>query len=75
MMNIINENKVLEIEYMEDMERLVSILANNKYEVQVTPVYETEEDIKKRYPNHSQPSLVKPRIKYYSVKIVGKIEV
>lgn len=71
-MKNINEIKELQIEFPEDMEGLVRILANNGYEVGVSPVYETKEDLKDRYPNYKPISII-PRIKHYAVKICGKL--
>ena len=64
---------MLEIEMQDEMEHLVSILANNSYEVQVTPVYETLEDLKTS--GYRGPiNKIRPCVKYYSVKILGFIE-
>ena len=54
----------------EAMEHLISILADNGYVVKVVPVYETEEEINKRYHNRVS-SLYQPRITHYLVSIIG----
>lgn len=62
---------MLEIWNQEDMCCLVNTLSNNGYEVQVTPIYVTQEDIdNKGYRSYRNNNL---RIKYYSVKILGFI--
>lgn len=63
---------MLEIEMQDEMEHLVAILSNNGYEVQVTPVYETLEELKAT--GCRTYNRMRPRIKYYSIKILGFIE-
>lgn len=63
---------VLEITNYEDMQQIVGILTNNSYEVQVTPVYETQEGLESRGVRLYRGQT--PRVKYCLVKILGFIE-
>lgn len=67
-----NNFKVMKIEEARDLMELMPILTNNGYKVQVTPVYETAEDLKAN--GRRVHRFMKPCIKYYEVEIVGVVE-
>ena len=60
----------LKIESAREVEQLVGLLTINGYEVQVSPVYETEDEYKKRVKNYGYRK-PRPIIKHYLVKLVG----
>jgi hypothetical protein len=68
---IIEKEIEIEIEYPETAAHLVEILTQNDYIVQAEPVYQTLDEVKKDYPRSYRG---RPRIKHYSIKIVGKID-
>lgn len=67
--------KTIEIKYGNgrDLQMLTELLVNNDYKVQVTPVYETEEQIKARAP-HSKYAMRHPNIDHFDVELVGRVE-
>jgi hypothetical protein len=68
-----NDYREIRIEYMEDAERLSIILANNGYSVTVNPVYESIDDIKKRYRGRLPSCPIKATVKEYAVHINGTV--
>ena len=70
-----NNIKAIEIKYENhhDLQALTDILVNNNYKIQVSPVYETEEQIKTRAPR-SRYAMKTPRIDRFAVELIGRVE-
>lgn len=67
-----NEFATLKICQRDGVEQLVTILTENGYKVQVTPVYETQEEASNRLARQSFIS--HPRITHSLVEIVDVVE-
>lgn len=69
-----NNIKAIEIKHENDRDLgvLTEILLNNDYKLQISPVYETEEQIKSR--GHGKYALKNPQINHFTVELVDKVE-